>query len=101
MGSLQRSSYSFRRQGSSGKVWDRLPEREMNKVGHGQCVNAANDFEINQHNRFSHEIDDDRLSSSPVSATNAAGTKVNSGGIKGQRCSLGAIFGRCAGSPAT
>ncbi|KAL3525980.1 hypothetical protein ACH5RR_014352 [Cinchona calisaya] len=98
MSTLQRSSYSFRRQGSSGRIWDnRLPGRDIK-------AHAA-DHEKVQENRSTHN-DIDNHSSPPVVAETtsvppeAMASSVDQtpsrSGNKAQKCALGAIFGRCA-----
>ncbi|KAL3526476.1 hypothetical protein ACH5RR_011132 [Cinchona calisaya] len=109
MTTLQRSSYSFRRQGSSGRIWDnRLPGREI-KIGCEPEANRAADHDKFQENISIHNEMDIHSSPSPViGITSAPETEVNCvvgrapsrSGNKVQKCAIGAIFGRCA-KPAT
>ncbi|CDP20601.1 unnamed protein product [Coffea canephora] len=90
MSTLQRSSYSFRRQGSSGRIWDnRLAGREI-KVG---CEPEANgtDHEKVQQNRSIHNHIDGN-SRPALFADMTAAPKAN----KVRKFSIGAIFGSCA-----
>lgn len=105
MTTLQRSSYSFRRQGSSGRIWDnRISGREIKL----SCDLEANgvDHEKIQENRSIHNDIDNRSSRPSVDdTTSVSETEVNSAGRtpspsrsgnKVHKCAIGAIFGICA-----
>ncbi|KAI9154398.1 hypothetical protein LWI28_025792 [Acer negundo] len=91
MTALQRSSVSFRRQGSSGLIWDeriiRDPVNGLSTTGREEEKNVASN------GRFREETVHKRNPSTPIKANNNVQQK-----HKPQRCGLSAIFGRCGGS---
>ncbi|PIN05440.1 hypothetical protein CDL12_22018 [Handroanthus impetiginosus] len=96
MNTLQRSSYSFRRQGSSGRIWD-------NRIQIPEMKTAS------KHDKDSREFNYHPISNSNTDIGNASacGSRVvhpSSGSrseTKSQRCALISIFGCCLGSPAS
>lgn len=99
MTTLERSAYSFRRQGSSGHIWN-------NRLAGGQPpVTTARGTENSQQNRSNKFEEVSNIASKSVEMEtnedeNAAKPSSRSES-KPQRCSCIAIFGRCAKTPAS
>ncbi|KAK2647599.1 hypothetical protein Ddye_015088 [Dipteronia dyeriana] len=91
MTALQRSSVSFRRQGSSGLIWDeriiRDPVNGLSTAGREEEKNVASNRRCREENIHK------RNPSTPIKANNNVQQE-----HKPQRCGLSAIFGRCGGS---
>lgn len=88
MTTLQRSSTSFRRQGSSGRIWNDLqfPERKSGTL----CTDRSTGLEPMVLNDRRKDPKDDDL--------RAAHSLPPEPGDRALKCSLSAIFGRCGGS---
>ncbi|CAL5370599.1 unnamed protein product [Camellia sinensis] len=96
MNTLQRSSVSFRRQGSSGRIWhDPLQPHEASKSG---GLKAAIASEKSHQDNFKHErIANPQL---PISVHHLDPAPSPKSESKVQKCSLSSIFRRCLGFPA-
>ncbi|CAK9170019.1 unnamed protein product [Ilex paraguariensis] len=97
----RRSSYSFRRQGSSGRIWDNRPELK------GGGSHATTYSESTQEPRFDNERFNN-LNPSVASASSGPERKVHHSVAsaprsehKVQRCAFAAILRRCVGSHAS
>ncbi|KAL3720201.1 hypothetical protein ACJRO7_005087 [Eucalyptus globulus] len=90
MTTLQRSAVSFRRQGSSGRIWNDLeiPERKSGMLN--AAKNTGLDQEVVANDRRKDPKDDDLRLAHSLSPE--PGDRVH-------KCSLSTIFGRCGGSP--
>lgn len=116
MTTLQRSSVSFRRQGSSGRIWEnnnrlQLPEKNANA---GACSDnqekkiVLNEETAESTNRLpvSPSPVVTKVNSSSISPKSSSSPRSSSGhnhnsnnNNKGQKCAFVSIFGRCIGSP--
>ncbi|KAI6671218.1 hypothetical protein NL676_006103 [Syzygium grande] len=90
MTTLQRSSVSFRRQGSSGRIWEDLqfPERKSGALHAGKNTGLDQEVVLNDRRK---DPKDDEL--------RAADSLPPAPGV--QKCGLSTIFGRCGGSSTT
>lgn len=91
---------SFRRQGSSGRIWeDRLQVVEQ-KSGHAQVIfsdDKRNEEDLrNLDGRFQDKRDVDYGSLLSPSSPNSKQEQKGA-----QRCAFSSFFGRCMGSPTT
>lgn len=97
MSTLQRSSQSFRRQGSSGRIWEngfQIPDRN---VASGPPT-PRDDQKENQDNKVAQ--DDELAYSVPVSKVHCPLPSVSpKSGNKVKKCGFVSIFGPCTGSP--
>ncbi|KAL5740132.1 hypothetical protein ACOSP7_029019 [Xanthoceras sorbifolium] len=92
MTALQRSAVSFRRQGSSGLIWDEKIIRDpINGLAPAERGEENN---VRRNGRCREENVHKRNPSTPTNANNNVQQE-----HKTQRCGLSAIFGRCGGSP--
>ncbi|XLS75867.1 hypothetical protein HN51_032732 [Arachis hypogaea] len=91
MNNLTRSSCSFRRQGSSGRIWtDQVfVDPKVNGVAASSNVGESR-YEVAPH---SHP-----LNSNSLSSTSTSSAKSGAGG-KGHRSFFSIIFGRCMSAP--
>ncbi|PRQ57542.1 hypothetical protein RchiOBHm_Chr1g0349451 [Rosa chinensis] len=100
MTSLRRSSMSFRRQGSSGRIWEDRLQIVEHKSGHAQAIfsgDKSNDEDLrNLDGRFQDRRHVD-LGSPSSPSTSTPNSKQEQKAA--QRCALSSIFGRCMGSP--
>ncbi|PON59432.1 hypothetical protein PanWU01x14_159420 [Parasponia andersonii] len=106
MTTLQRSAVSFRRQGSSGLIWDdrvqfqALDSKAARSTFHS---NEREDKALPTNNLVRNQNQDrnfqerNMIVSRPIGSSS---THSNDGDQKVQRCSFSAIFGRCMGTPA-
>ncbi|KAM5554827.1 hypothetical protein ABKV19_022980 [Rosa sericea] len=104
MTSLRRSSMSFRRQGSSGRIWEDRLQIVEHKSGHAQAIfsgEKSNDEDLrNLDGRFQDRRHVDLGSpSSPSTPTPTPTPNSKQEQKAAQRCALSSIFGRCMGSP--
>ncbi|XAR71213.1 hypothetical protein NMG60_11028376 [Bertholletia excelsa] len=90
---LQRSSVSFRRQGSSGRIWsDRMQAQDRKPGGH----HAAVAFETSQQENFRPDSATDALPPSDSrSPADPSPTDPPESESKPQRCAFSSIFRRC------
>ncbi|KDP45439.1 hypothetical protein JCGZ_09688 [Jatropha curcas] len=102
---LQRSSVSFRRQGSSGRVWDNLQiDRKTSGPPSGYLgtpPGPSQDLLLKEeacHERSIREISSSSSSSSSSALARISPSKHEN---KDQRCNVLGIFRRCVGSSAT
>uniref|UniRef100_A0A2N9EKT7 MAPK kinase substrate protein n=1 Tax=Fagus sylvatica TaxID=28930 RepID=A0A2N9EKT7_FAGSY len=92
MTTLQRSNVSFRRQGSSGLIWDdRLKVLEQK----GGVMNNSN-TSTTQKREQEHVQGKKRKQ---VAYSNPPNPSSSRPGKKAKGCSFSALFGRCIGSP--
>ncbi|CAN4082537.1 unnamed protein product [Withania somnifera] len=85
MTTLEISSYSFRRQGSSGHIWDnRLNKSAGGDIQFDKVSNVAT-------KSVGMKINENAYAATPTSRSES----------KPQKCSVIAFFGRCAKTPAT
>lgn len=98
MTTLQRSAVSFRRQGSSGRIWDDLhlvdpktgqPVAAENREDKKRAPNGDTGEENLQQNKVA---DSGSISLSPASKAQKEPERKSAG------CGFSAIFGRCKGS---
>jgi len=90
MNTLQRSSCSFRRQGSSGRIWQDVPF--MEPKGNGNLSPRKNQIKEENVSHIGRKVPENEiLPHSPPSSTKNQ-NKVN-------RSFLSSIFGRCMSSP--
>ncbi|KAJ9152521.1 hypothetical protein P3X46_026081 [Hevea brasiliensis] len=102
---LQRSSVSFRRQGSSGRVWDNLHiDRKASGALSGPLIRMSTDksqelhlknIEKGREEAFLGKEDED-ISNSSSSTSPMAPSKPEN---KNQRCNVLSLFRSCMGSP--
>lgn len=117
MTTLQRSSVSFRRQGSSGRIWEnnnrlQLSEKNTN-VGAGsdnqekkivpneEIAESTNRLPVSPSpvvTKVNSSSISPKSSSSPRSSSSGHNHNSNNNN-KGQKCAFVSIFGRCIGSP--
>ncbi|CAN4079316.1 unnamed protein product [Withania somnifera] len=102
MTTLERSSYSFRRQGSSGHIWD----NRLSKPARGETPAATVHGIENSQQQRSIQLDkvSDVATKSVVMKSNKnayAVTPTSGSESKAHKCSFIAIFGRCAKTPAS
>lgn len=90
MGPLQRSSYSFRRQGSSGRIWENNRLNSPEKKD-GSAVQASSS------SRTDHESSGDRHNSSNVDS----GRRPPRSATKAQKGTISSIFALCLKGPVT
>ncbi|KAB2595432.1 hypothetical protein D8674_030882 [Pyrus ussuriensis x Pyrus communis] len=98
MTALERSSMSFRRQGSSGRIWeDRLPVFDQ-KPSRASFSGCRSDFE--HHPNFDRKFQEREFVDHPhYPHANEASPNSKQEGKVVQRCFLSSFFGRCMGSP--
>ncbi|OVA09109.1 hypothetical protein BVC80_9097g206 [Macleaya cordata] len=91
MNSLQRSSISFRRQGSSGLIWN--DQRQVLELKTSSPPNSPIGVENFR----------DKEDVSPHASSSSGGSNPTSppSSARTQRCALSAVFGKCIGSPTT
>ncbi|KAM7508080.1 hypothetical protein LguiA_018533 [Lonicera macranthoides] len=109
MTTLQRSAYSFRRQGSSGRIWDNQLQRAVSKSSELHAAGTSTTGGGRNHQEY---IFRDEELADPHAEVGTSRTKNNQRGSsiasshpsrpenKAQGCALVAIFRRCVGSPA-
>ncbi|KAL6289996.1 hypothetical protein ACE6H2_007506 [Prunus campanulata] len=108
MGSLQRSSMSFRRQGSSGRIWeDRVPVFDQKPTSFSGPIcptfsgpirppfSGVKSFE--HHPNFDEKFQEREFVDSNYARGLPSPPKQEHKVV--QRCSLSSFFGRCMGSP--
>ncbi|PQM33802.1 hypothetical protein Pyn_08560 [Prunus yedoensis var. nudiflora] len=108
MGSLQRSSMSFRRQGSSGRIWeDRVPVFDQKQTSFSGPIcptfsgpirppfSGVKSFE--HHPNFDENFQEREFVDSNYARGLPSPPKQEHKVV--QRCSLSSLFGRCMGSP--
>lgn len=112
MTTLQRSSVSFRRQGSSGRIWDDLHIIDQ-KTGNlhiidqktGMPVAAAEKQENKQPENVqaNQEEEERKVGDSSPGASPPPSDRQNQvlPEKKGRGCGISTIFGRCMGTPAS
>ncbi|KAF9607378.1 hypothetical protein IFM89_034144 [Coptis chinensis] len=83
MASLQRSSVSFRRQGSSGNIWD----DPRHPVHHSAPITSGK--------RYQSEISKAKKTALAPHSSESSPSKALQ---RRQRCVLSAVFGKCMGS---
>ncbi|KAK4346563.1 hypothetical protein RND71_032902 [Anisodus tanguticus] len=102
MTTLERSSYSFRRQGSSGHIWDK---RHNKPSGGGSATTMAHGIgNSQQHRRIQYDEVSNVATPSVGMETNEnpyASVPSSRSESKPPRCSFIAMFGRCARTPAS
>lgn len=105
MTTLQRSAVSFRRQGSSGRIWDdRLQIQALNNKAAARSTLHSNKIEekplpdiVRNQNQDRNFQERNMIASRPIGSQSHS--NVDDDHQKVQRCSLSAMFGRCMGSP--
>lgn len=108
MGSLQRSSMSFRRQGSSGRIWeDRVPVFDQKPTSFSGPIcptfsgpirppfSGVKSFE--HHPNFDENFQERKFVDSNYARGSPSPSKQEN--KVAQRCFLSSFFGRCMGSP--
>ncbi|KAK4367479.1 hypothetical protein RND71_011271 [Anisodus tanguticus] len=101
MTTLERSSYSFRRQGSSGHIWD---NRFNKSSGGGTTTTAHGIGNSQQHRRIQYDEVSNVATPSVGMETNEnpyASVPSSRSESKPPGCSFIAIFGRCTRTPAS
>ncbi|XP_051140676.1 MAPK kinase substrate protein At1g80180-like [Andrographis paniculata] len=95
MSALQRSSYSFRRQGSSGRIWDSRIQFPDAKSSTPSPRDKSGDFSFHPISRSNRQL----IDASPQSRrSNSTAMEVNTppSDPKPRRRALGSVFGCCA-----
>ncbi|GMY34000.1 MAPK kinase substrate protein At1g80180-like [Fagus crenata] len=86
MAGLQRSAISFRRQGSSGLVWDdRLVSGELNQVNQKEDQEQGQQGQQEQDNKLDIKEVNNKASSITVGSTNTIERSRSNGGARGYR----------------
>lgn len=101
MSTLQRSSYSFRRQGSSGRIWEnnklKLPEKKGGSAVDASC--GADHESSDEKKGFYYQVAEpsswDGIDNQHSSSKEDSGLRPRRPEVKNQKGPFSSIFGRC------
>ncbi|WKA04494.1 hypothetical protein VitviT2T_022527 [Vitis vinifera] len=91
MNTLERSSVSFRRQGSSGRIWD----NQFQAIGQKADVPQAAAMATRKRQEVTFQ---EMENQTPRSRSGNSTPPPSNSRDKGQRCAFSAVFGRCIGT---